>query len=188
MRVVRGYALYNAVAPLKRRPLLPRALCLYVTYRCNMRCQMCGIWRLPPAERSGEWTSEQLDAMLRDKLFSRIEFTNLNGGEPNLRRDLVDVAEVVLDRLPRLRNLTLNTNGTPPDRCVANCAAILSSCRSRGVRFGVSVSLHRLGAAYDEVAGVRGAFDRVETTLSGLEALPCLGPSPLPCLDWPWEH
>ncbi len=170
-RVLRGFALFNLAAPLRRTPVRPRALCVYVTYRCNLRCQMPHIWRLPVAERAGEWTPEQLDGILRDRLFSEIEFANLNGGEPTLRRDLVRIAEVALDRLPRLRNLTLNTNGTPPERCVANCAEILERCRRRSIRFGVSVSLHRLGAAYDDVAGVPGAFDRVMATLEGLEAL-----------------
>lgn len=168
VRVLGNFALFNFVAPLRSKPLRPRAMCLYVTYRCNMRCQMCGIWKLPASSKNDEWSTEELAAVLRDPLFSRLEFVNLNGGEPNLRQDLVDVARVVLAGAPRLRNLTLNTNGTPVERCIENCTAILAMCRERKVRFGVSVSLHRLGQAYDEVAGVPDAFRKVTAVLEAL--------------------
>ncbi len=154
-----------------RRPFRPLAMCLYVTYRCNFRCQMCGIWSLSEAEKSGEWSLEELERMLADPLLSRLEFVNLNGGEPNLRSDLVEIAGVLLDRLPRLANLTLNTNGLPSERCVDNCRRILDLCRARGVRFGVSVSLHRIGPGYDEIAGLPDAYRKVKATLDGLKAL-----------------
>jgi MoaA/NifB/PqqE/SkfB family radical SAM enzyme len=171
-RVLGAHVRFGWIYPLRgKRPFKPRAMCLYVTYRCNIRCQMCGIWRLPPAERGGEWSVAELRGMLSEPFFSRLEFVNLNGGEPNLREDLVEIAEALIASLPRLRNLTLNTNGLPPHRCVENCRQILALCRGRRIRFGVSVSLHRLGPAYDEVAGVPGVFDKVMATLVQLKQL-----------------
>jgi Fe-coproporphyrin III synthase len=171
-RVVSRWALFNIAYPLRgKRPFRPLAMCLYVTYRCNMRCQMCGIWSLGASEKAGEWSVAELARILDDPLFSRLEFVNLNGGEPNLRTDLVDIAGLLLAKLPRLRNLTLNTNGLPSERCVDNCQRILALCRERHVRFGVSVSLHRLGPTYDEIAGIPDAFRKVTATLDGLKPL-----------------
>lgn len=171
LRVFANCVLFNVAYPLRGRPFAPRAMCLYVTYRCNMRCQMCGIWRLPTPEKSTEWTLPELEQILNQGPLSRLEFVNLNGGEPNLRAELVEIAEMLLARLPRLRNLTLNTNGLPSERCVENCRRILAHCQRRGVRFGVSVSLHRLGPAYDEVAGVPDAYRKVKATIDSLREL-----------------
>ncbi len=171
LRVLGNFILYNVAGAIRRKPLLPRAMCLYVTYRCNLRCRMCGIWRLPEAAKGNEWSVSGLEDMVADRLFSRLEFVNLNGGEPNLRSDLVEIAGVLVDRLPHLRNLTLNTNGLPSGRCIDNCRRILALCQPRGIRFGVSVSLHRIGSAYDEIAGVPDAYRKVASTLEGLEPL-----------------
>ncbi|NWG00231.1 MAG: radical SAM protein [Thermoanaerobaculaceae bacterium] len=175
LSVLAGFLRYNLVYPLARRPLQPRALCLYVTYRCNFRCQMCGIWELDGEARGPEWSVEELDGYLDDPLFSRLEFVNLNGGEPNLRSDLPAIAELLLRKLRKLRRLTLNTNGVPPQRCLDHCERILAMCRAKGVLFSVSVSLHRLGPAYDEIVGVPNAFARVWQTLQGLRALRASG-------------
>ena len=170
--VLARWALFNVAYPLRgKRPLRPLAMCLYVTYRCNMRCQMCGIWSLPEDEKGGEWSVAELDRMLQDPLLSRLEFVNINGGEPNLRTDLTEITDLLLTRLPRLRNLTLNTNGLPTERCIDNCRRILALCQKRKVRFGVSVSLHRIGAGFDEIAGIPDAYRKVKATLDGLKAL-----------------
>ncbi len=171
-RVAARCALFNLAYPLRgKRPFQPLAMCLYVTYRCNMRCQMCGIWSLSASEKAGEWSVSELGKILDDPLFSRLEFVNLNGGEPNLRTDLVDIAGLLLVKLRRLRNLTLNTNGLPAERCVDNCQRILALCREHHVRFGVSVSLHRLGPTCDEISGIPDTFRKVKATLDGLKPL-----------------
>ncbi len=163
---------FNVIYPLRgRRPFRPLAMCLYVTYRCNMRCQMCGIWSLSDSQKSGEWSLADLERMLRDPLLTRLEFVNLNGGEPNLRSDLVEIADLLLKKLPRLTNMTLNTNGLPTERCIDNCRQILALCQRHKVRFGVSVSLHRIGPGFDEIAGIPDAYRKVKTTLDGLKAL-----------------
>jgi len=150
-------------------PPPPRAMCFYVTYACNMRCRICGIWRSQPP--GPDLTPEETVRALADPLFSRLEFVNLNGGEPNLRADLVEIAAVVVGRLPRLETLTVNTNGLPEPRMLENAVRIARLCRGRGVHFAVSVSLHAPDGRFDEIAGVPGSFDRVSRSIAGLRAL-----------------
>ncbi len=169
--MVAGFLRYNLRYRPSRRPLKPRAMCLYVTYRCNFRCRICGIWDIDPSTLGPEWTVHELAAYLDDPFFTELQFVNLNGGEPTLRSDLVQIAEVLLERLGKLRNLTLNTNGTPSARCLDQCRRILEACRRRRVRFGVSVSLHGVGETHDRIVGVPGAFERVMATIQGLDAL-----------------
>ena len=151
-------------------PSLPRAMCIFVTYRCNFRCRMCGIWKQhnrPEAELSlAEW-----ERVLSDPLFSHLEAVNINGGEPNLRDDLTELVRLFTEKFPRLRAISLNSNGLPVERMIENARAISSLSREKAIRFSVSVSLHKIGAGYDEIAGVVGAFEQVRESLAALKAL-----------------
>jgi MoaA/NifB/PqqE/SkfB family radical SAM enzyme len=161
--LARDYVRFHSLRPWVRRPL-PLALCLYVTERCNLRCTMCGIWR---QRASGpEATLAEFERLLSDPLFKNLEFVNLNGGEPNLRPDLPEIAALLLRKFPRLRNISLNTNGLPLDESVANADAIGRACRDRRIGFSISVSLHGLDETHDAIVGVRQAFSRVLETLT----------------------
>jgi len=140
---------YNWVRPLRARPFYPRALCFFVTYRCNMRCRMCGIWSSDKGPASPELTGKEMERILSDPLFRKLEYINLNGGEPNLREDLVDIAGLVIARFPGLKALSLNSNGLPPPQTIDNAQRIMDLCRKNGLRFSVSLSLHRIGQEFD---------------------------------------
>ena len=89
---------YNWLLPLREKPFLPRALLLYVTYRCNARCVMCGIWQDHEfSDATSELSRSELDRVLSDRLFAAIEYLNINGGEPALRADLGDLVRLCLD-------------------------------------------------------------------------------------------
>ncbi len=169
--ILKNHALYRWIAPRRTRPILPRALCLYVTYRCNMRCRTCGIWKGNLEARRTDLGLAEFDRILADPLFAKIEFVNLNGGEPALRTDLADIAALVLTRFPRLHTLTLNTNGFLPARVEAAAGRIARACAERKVKFSIAVSLHRPDEGYDRIAGAARAFAKVTETLRRLRAL-----------------
>lgn len=149
----------------------PRALCFYVTYKCNLRCRTCGIWSRAGASEDQELTPAEISAILADPLFARLEYVNVNGGEPLLRPDLPEVADLILERLPGLKSLSLNSNGIPAARCVAQVSAVADRCRRRRTPFSVSISLHAPGAAFDEIAGLPGAWEEVQSALDQLQRL-----------------
>jgi len=155
----------------RRRSARPRALCLYVTYRCNMRCRMCGIWTQSQASGETELSLEQFRRILSDPLFSRLEFININGGEPNLRNDLVPLAEMLAATFPRLKAISINTNGLPPEKTVGHVQAMARIFRERGIRFSVSVSLHGPGEIHDLVTGTSGAYARIKEGLDRLREM-----------------
>ena len=74
--------------------LVPREFMFPITYRCNARCVMCNIWRLP---KKKELSLQQMEQLLSDKLFSNIEAVNITGGEPTLREDHIQIAYVLID-------------------------------------------------------------------------------------------
>jgi MoaA/NifB/PqqE/SkfB family radical SAM enzyme len=149
----------------------PRALCVYVTTACNLRCRTCGIWEATPGAAGPELTLPELEAILADPLFAALDTMNLNGGEPNLRPDLPDIAGLLLRRARPLRSLSLNSNGIPTSTTVRNATRLTALCSRRGVPFSLSISLHARGPLFDELAGVAGAWAQVEATLAELAAL-----------------
>src|SRR3972149_1084889 len=75
---------------------------LAVTYRCNARCAMCGIWK---ADSTAEAPPE-----LYRKLPSSLKNINLTGGEPFLRQDLAAIHEACKRACPKACTI-ISTNG-----------------------------------------------------------------------------
>ncbi|HHQ49559.1 MAG TPA: radical SAM protein [Acidobacteria bacterium] len=158
---------YNFVEPLRSTPSLPRAMHYISTHRCNARCAMCGIWKNQNAPDE-ELSPEGLRAILGDRLFARMEYFGLSGGEPFLRRDLVELVVAILESCTRLKRLSITTNGLLPERVERTLPAIASRCRKAGVLLDVSVSVHGMDEVLDRIYGVPGAFDRIERTTGTL--------------------
>ena len=154
------------------KPFLPRAMCVYVTYRCNMRCRMCGIWKKNTSRKPvDELSIPEFDAIVSDPLFRKLEYVNINGGEPNLRDDLLELVELFIRKFKHLRTITINSNGLPSERTVSNTEQISRLAREKGIRFSISVSLHKVGPGYDEIAGINNAYASVSQTLRALKDL-----------------
>ncbi len=149
----------------------PRALCFFVTYNCNLRCQICGIWKQNPESQGGELSLEEMAMIFADPLFRHLEYVNINGGEPLLRPDLSQIVDLVLERFSGLKSLSLNSNGIPAARSVSQVAAISRRCDQRRIPFSVSISLHAPGPIFDEITGLSGAWDQVRSTLEQLQQL-----------------
>ena len=88
-----------------RRPFYGR---VHVTYRCNYRCQMCGVRQ--NRDKFAELPPEAL-AVVSERLWALgARHVVLTGGEPFLRKDLVDVVRVFARRGFSIR---IQTNGGP---------------------------------------------------------------------------
>ncbi len=167
-----NFVRYNWVLPRRTSPSLPRALLIYVTYRCNARCAMCGIWREHDfSDARSELSLRELERILSDRLFAEIEYLNINGGEPALRADLADVVRLSLAKLPNLKHLSLNSNGLLTGRLVGAVGAILAECSRRHLPFSLVLSMHDTDQGLDEILGVPGAARRQQATLAALQAL-----------------
>lgn len=169
--MTKNFIKYNWLIRLRGKPFLPRAVCLFVTYRCNLRCRMCGIWKQNPKVHGEEQSLEEIGRLLYDPLFRKLEYININGGEPNLRKDLGQIGEMIVRNILGLKALSINTTGIPLDRTVANAKTIASACLARNVRFSVSLSLHDVGYAYDQIAGVEGTYDKVMHTIKAMQEI-----------------
>lgn len=155
LRQVAGLALFAAG---KRDPLAgPFKVQWELTYRCNLRCSHCHIWK--PENRVEELSLERCKDIIHELKGMHVLNISFSGGEPLLRKDLFDI----LEYSARLGIATgLNTNGT-----------LLSGENAR------KLTEAGLGSAYlsldgstaklhDTVRGVPGTYEKI---MGGLEAL-----------------
>jgi len=129
----------------------PTDMCIIVTYRCPMKCQMCNIWK-NPTEKSEEITIEQI------KKLPNVKFINITGGEPFVREDLEDIIEVCFQKSPRV---VISTSGWFEDRVI--------KMAQRFPNIGIRISIEGLSQKNDELRGRQGGFDKGLRTLLTLK-------------------
>jgi MoaA/NifB/PqqE/SkfB family radical SAM enzyme len=129
--------------------------CLIVTYRCNARCYMCNTWQYPT--KSGD----EFNPDLIDKIPNGLQFINITGGEPFIRKDLGLIVEFSLKKTKRL---VISTNGYFTEK-------IVSLAEKYGNTIGIRISIEGLPAANDELRGIKNGFDHGLRTLLTLHAM-----------------
>jgi len=131
---------------------------------------MCSDWM--EEGNGGELTLDQIADIFRNPLFDSTEKFALSGGEPALRDDLGEIAEIVLKSCPRLKELLLLTNGLEPTLIMERVKTLVGiTNRSKLTKFAVSVSIDGCGEVQERIRRVPQAFDRVSETLRALKEL-----------------
>jgi MoaA/NifB/PqqE/SkfB family radical SAM enzyme len=164
--ILRGAYEYNVAS--RFGALRPREWLFPVTYRCNARCVMCNIWQGP---HNDELSTEEWRPLLDDPFFAGMQSVTLTGGEPTLRPDLPQLAELLAQKLPALRRLTMTTNALQTQRVVEFCEQLTDLCSFHGQSLFIGISLDGIGAVHDEMRNIPGAFDKVSATVAELERL-----------------
>lgn len=122
---------------------------------------MCNIWQM---EHEGEATVEEFAQFMQDPIFKEVESVGINGGEPSLVRNLSEYAETILT-LPKLKNLNIISNGFSQNVLLKELEIIYKNCRTKGVKFHVSISLDGVGKIHDSVRGTPSAFEKTTSTI-----------------------
>ncbi|MEW5725266.1 MAG: radical SAM protein [Thermodesulfobacteriota bacterium] len=140
-------------------PLLSAKLKL--TWRCNLRCRVCSLWRLGLSQTAGNepLTPGRVAGVLKYLKRRGLRKVHFSGGEVLLRPDLEEIVRTAAD-LDLQVNLT--TNGTLLDR---DQARMLVEARVHTVALSMDGAS---GRQHDEMRGVKGAW---RLTWKGLERL-----------------
>ena len=142
---------------------LPETISIFMTYRCNLRCKMCGQWG-----REGAFKGLQdadrgvlLDPEVLYKLFDEVRSFRPNitlfGGEPSMYPGWIDIVKGVKDRGMRCN---IVTNGT-----------LVGEYADEIVASGLDeiiLSLDGIGDRHDRIRGVKGTYEKL---LSGFAML-----------------
>ena len=142
---------------------LPYKLTLVATYRCNFRCEMCGIWQKKSVD---EMTPREVEAFFRR--WSQFSWVHLTGGEIFVRRDIADIVAAVLDGNRSLYLLNFPTTGWFGDKTVALVQMILQ----RGIgRLMTTISIDGPAGVHDQMRGLSGSWDRAMETFRRLRGI-----------------
>ena len=139
-----------------RDPQLPYRAQLVTTYRCNFRCEMCGIWKKKSVD---EITPDEVAGFFRR--WPQFSWINLSGGEIFMRRDVDDIVRAMQENCGSLFMINFPTTGWFGDRTVALANQILD----HGIgRLMVTISIDGPKAVHEELRGLPGSWDRgIET-------------------------
>ncbi len=121
----------------------PTDVSIILTYRCQMRCKMCDIWK-NPTDTKKEITAKELEI-----LPDTFKFVNLTGGEPFQREDIEDVVEVMFKKAPRI---VISTSGWHKDRIL--------KLAERFPNIGIRVSIEGLRETNDKLRGKYGGYEK----------------------------
>ena len=148
----------------------PLYVTLHLTHRCNSRCVMCSDWRTPA--NHSELTLEQVRGIFSNRLFDSVRKIALSGGEPTLRKDMVEIADTLLERCPRLEQMALLTNGLEPELVMEKAEGLVRlPKRGRPVEIQIQVSVDGYGDVHEKVRRVPWAFERAVETVERLKKL-----------------
>ncbi len=138
---------------------------LSVTDRCDLRCSYCMPERMTFLPRKDVLSLEELHKLALAFIERGISKIRLTGGEPLVRRDVIELVQALGRKLgDGLEELTLTTNGT-------RLADFAEPLVAAGVR-RVNVSLDTLDPALFEQLSRR---DRLADVLTGVEAASAAG-------------
>ncbi len=145
------------------RPPLPVNFTLGLLYSCNSRCATCNVY----LKKVDNLTVEEYDKIFASVGQAPFWFT-LSGGEPFLRKDIVDIVKVIYRRSkPAIINIP--TNGSLFRVIPERVEAILKACPESDVI--INLSLDEVGKKHDEIRGFPGNWERALKTYQALKEL-----------------
>ncbi|MCX7994757.1 MAG: radical SAM protein [candidate division WOR-3 bacterium] len=124
------------------------------TYRCNARCKMCYSWANPTKPE------EEFRPEILKKIPEGMVRLNVTGGEPTLRKDIIEILEILNTKAKKLE---LSTNGY--------FTKILVDIGKRFPDIRIRISVEGLPKLNDELRGIKNGFDHALRSILELKAL-----------------
>jgi len=142
--------------------LSPYKITLALTYRCNLKCKICNIWRAPFKE---ELKAEQVAKIFQN--LKNLVWLDLLGGEITLRDDLIEVVKIIADNAINLLIFHISTNGQLPDKVLLLAEEILKL----KIIPVINVAIDGPRRINDEIKGCSGAYLKSIQTFNLLKKL-----------------
>lgn len=117
---------------------------------------MCNIWK--------DNTKDALEPDDFLKLPTTLKDINLTGGEPFLRKDIVEIVEKITQKNPKVR-LIFSSNGLLTEQIVEKMKEIVKI----NPNSGIGISIDGIGDVHSEVRGIDNAFEKSINTVKKLK-------------------
>lgn len=143
----------------------PLQLIFFITAKCNLRCQHC-FYTENLDKPNNELSLEEIKKI--SKNMGNLLWLALTGGEPFLRKDIVQIAETFY-RNNKFSILTITTNGMFQDSITKAVSEICRKCTKSQVI--VYVSLDGLEQTHNQIRGAPEGFQKALGTIQNLKKL-----------------
>jgi MoaA/NifB/PqqE/SkfB family radical SAM enzyme len=153
-----------------KRPSFPAKLGYITTYRCNLKCKICKIWKKDAADELG---CGEIEKFFRHS--NRFSWVGLTGGEPFLRDDICRIAEIVMSLCKELCVLHFATNGTLTEKII-DVAEDLIKHKNFKTKILFSISIDGKKDLHDLIRGIPGSWEKSIRTFIELKKMPRIEP------------
>ena len=143
---------------------LPTSLIYFITSNCNSNCQGCFYWN-ELNKKQQELTLDEIKKI--SKSLNKIHYLLISGGEPFLRKDIVEVCEVFINQ-NNLGGMHLPTNGLIPQKILKKTQELVE--RNKKLVLHMSLSLEGFEKTNDSLR-CKGSFKKTLKTLSLLNEI-----------------
>lgn len=160
--------LRSSTLALRQRSTLPQTLVLFVTSRCNARCDFC-LYKDSvdnPTRRSEELTLAEVRRIAEQ--YGPLHYLAMSGGEPFVRRDIGQICQAFIDRCGT-SVIDIPSNFAYGDVMVDTIEPLVAANPS--VLIELQLSIDHIGAAHDESRGVEGLYESALATFQRLAAV-----------------
>jgi len=148
--------------PVRKAPL-PVNITLSLLYSCNSRCKTCNVYE----KKVSNFTVDEYEKTLAGLAETPYWFT-LSGGEPFLRKDIVDICKVVYETSkPGIINIP--TNGSLFHVIPEKVEQIVR--QSPDTEIIINLSLDEIGESHDKIRGFSDNWRRAMETYRALKEL-----------------
>ena len=153
-------------------PSKPQALSIEITQQCIAQCIMCNIWR----SREGvDLPTEDWVRLLSSPFFSELRELDVTGGEPFLRKDLLELIDGLSHlkegNLRKIKSLAITTNGFLTSRILECTEKILEKLGNKGIHLVMALAMDGIGEVHDKIRNYKDAWTKVNDTIQGLKQL-----------------
>lgn len=155
------------------KPGRPQAISLEITHDCIAQCIMCNIWKIPrdvPNLPIEDWIH-----LLSSDLFSDLRELDITGGEPFLRKDLLDlfigICALKQSNLKALQSIAVTTNGFLTRRVLEYTEKMLQGLSESNIDLIMVCAMDAIGELHERIRNYKDAWFRVNETIEGLKRL-----------------
>jgi MoaA/NifB/PqqE/SkfB family radical SAM enzyme len=144
---------------------MPMNYTISALYTCNSRCKTCNIWK----KKAENLTIDEYKVIFK-KLGRSPYWITISGGEPFLRKDLVELCKIIY-KYSKPKIINIPTNGILTSKIVEDVKAIVKDCPKTQII--INLSIDGIGKQHDEIRQVPGNYIKTIKTFKKLKELEC---------------
>lgn len=143
--------------------IMPMNYTISALYTCNSQCKTCNIWK----KKAENLTIDEYKVILK-KLGRTPYWITISGGEPFLRKDLVELCRIIY-KYSKPKIINIPTNGILTSKIVEDVIAIAKDCPKTQII--INLSIDGIGQQHDELRQVPGNYNKIIETFKKLKEL-----------------